>query len=252
MKPLVAGNWKMHLTRTEAAQLARDLLRLLPQPLEHADVALFPAFPCIATVVEAVAGSDLTVGAQNFWPEPKGAFTGEVAPGMLLDVGATRVIVGHSERRHVLGEDDALVNRKVRGALTHDIEPILCVGETLDQREAGETEAVVESQLRAGLAEVPATRAGDVTIAYEPVWAIGTGRTATPEQAGEVHARIRTWLVDLWGEAGRTVRVLYGGSVNAGNARELLDTPGIDGALVGGASLKAADFARIVAAAGPG
>jgi len=250
MKPLVAGNWKMNLTRAEGAALARTLLRSLPQPLEQVDVALFPPFPCIAAVVEAVAGSDLTVGAQNFYPAAKGAFTGEVSPGMLLDVGATRVLVGHSERRHVLGEDDAFVNRKMHAALEHDIEPILCVGETIEQREAGETEAVVERQLRAGLDGIPASRVSDVTVAYEPVWAIGTGLTATPQQAGEVHARIRAWLVDLWGEAGRTVRVLYGGSVKADNARELLSTPEIDGALVGGASLKAEEFARIAGAAG--
>ena len=250
MKPLVAGNWKMHLTRAEGAELGRALLRSLPAPLESAEVALFPPFTCIAEVVEAVAGSDLTVGAQNFYPEEKGAFTGEISPGMLLDVGATRVLVGHSERRHVLGENDPILNRKMYVALDQDILPILCVGEKLEQREAGETFAVVEQQVRAGLDGIPASRAGDVTVAYEPVWAIGTGLTASTAQAGEVHARIRGLLTEIWGDAGGQVRILYGGSVKPDNARELMTTPDINGVLVGGASLKAESFAGIVAAAG--
>ena len=204
MKPLVAGNWKMHMTRAEATELARSMLRSLPDPLEQADVALFPPYTCLADVVSVVAGSDITVGAQNLYPEDKGAFTGEISGPMLLDVGATSVLVGHSERRHVIGEDDGFANRKVRAALAHDIEPLLCVGERLEEREAGETAAVVETQLRAGLEGIPAARAGDVTLAYEPVWAIGTGLTATKEQAGEVHAQIRALLVDLWGDAGTT------------------------------------------------
>lgn len=168
---------------------------------------------------------------------------------MLLDVGATRVLCGHSERRHVLGEDDAFVNRKMRAALAHDILPTLCVGEQLEEREAGQTEAVVARQLRAGLDAIGADRAGDVTVAYEPVWAIGTGLTATPAQAGEVHAFLRRLLVELWGEAGKGVRILYGGSVKPENASALLATPEIGGALVGGASLNADTFARIVRAA---
>ncbi|MHC4341541.1 MAG: triose-phosphate isomerase [Planctomycetota bacterium] len=249
MKPLVAGNWKMHLTRAEAADLARELIRLLPAPLDHVDVALFPPFTCLAAVVEVVAGTDVTVGAQNLYPENAGAFTGEIAPPMLLDVGATRVLAGHSERRHVMGEDDALVNRKVRSALEHDILPVLCVGETLEEREAGRTAEVVDRQVRAGLEAVPAGGAGDVTLAYEPVWAIGTGLTAKPEQAAEVHARIRGLLVEIWGEAGRNVRILYGGSVKAPNARELMSMPEVNGVLVGGASLKADSFSRIARAA---
>ena len=250
MKPLVAGNWKMHLTRAEGAELGRALLRSMPTTLENAEVALFPPFTCIAEVVEAVAGSDVTVGAQNFYPEAQGAFTGEISPGMLLDVGATRVLVGHSERRHVIGEADPLLNRTVHVALDQDMLPILCVGEKLEEREAGQTAAVVDRQTRAGLDGIPASRAGDVTVAYEPVWAIGTGLTASTEQAGEVHAQIRALLNGIWGEAGRQVRILYGGSVKPDNARELMATPDINGVLVGGASLKADSFAAIVAAAG--
>jgi triosephosphate isomerase len=249
MKPLVAGNWKMNLLRAEGAALARAILRSLPAPLEHADVALFPPFTCLKEVVEVVAGSDVSVGAQNLYPEDSGAFTGEVSPRMLLDAGATQVLCGHSERRQILGEDDAFVNRKVKAALAHDILPILCVGETIAEREASRTEEVVGRQLRRGLDGIAAARAPDVTVAYEPVWAIGTGLTATPAQAGEVHGRIRAILRELWGEAGRRVRILYGGSVKAQNAADLLRTPEIGGALVGGASLDAESFCRIVGAA---
>jgi len=248
-KPLVAGNWKMHKTRREAADLARGILRSIGQATYDAvDVALFPPLTCLVEVITAVAGSEITVGAQNVHPEDSGAFTGEVSPPMLLDAGATRVLAGHSERRQLFGEGDAFVNRKVLAALKHDILPVLCVGETREEREAGRTEAVVERQLRGGLADVPASRASSVTIAYEPVWAIGTGLTASPAQAGEVHARIRALLLDLWGPAGEPVRILYGGSVKPDNAAALMNTPEIDGALVGGASLVAESFGRIVAA----
>ncbi|MHC4957518.1 MAG: triose-phosphate isomerase [Planctomycetota bacterium] len=249
MKPLVAGNWKMHMSRAEGVELARALVRSLPDPLESADVALFPPYTCLADVVEAVAGTDITIGAQNFYPEDKGAFTGEVSGPMLLDVGATRVLVGHSERRHVLGETDEFVNRKMRAALDHDIEPCLCVGEKIEEREGGQTDAVVERQVRAGLEGIPAARAGAVTLAYEPVWAIGTGLTATPEQAGEIHGKIRALLVDIWGAAGSGVRILYGGSVKPNNAAALMAIPDINGALVGGASLDADSFAGIFAGA---
>ncbi len=250
MKPLVAGNWKMHLDRAGARALAAELMRSLPAPLEAAEVAVFPPFTALAEVAAALAGGDITLGAQNFHPEDQGAFTGEVSPPMLLDVGVTRVLAGHSERRHVFEEDDAFVNRKVLAALKHDLLPILCVGEKLDEREAGKTAAVVERQVRAGLKEVATDRAGDVTIAYEPVWAIGTGLNATPQQAAEVHAQIRKLLLGLWKEGGRGVRILYGGSVKPENARELLKTPEVNGLLVGGASLKADSFVRIVRAAG--
>ncbi|MCK6459906.1 MAG: triose-phosphate isomerase [Planctomycetes bacterium] len=250
MKPLVAGNWKMHLDRAGARALANDLMRSLPAPLEAAEVAVFPPFTALAEVAAALSGGDITLGAQNFHPEDQGAFTGEVSLPMLLDVGVTRVLAGHSERRHVLGEDDAFVNRKVLAALKHDLLPILCVGEKLDEREAGKTAAVVERQVRAGLKGVGPERAGDVTVAYEPVWAIGTGLNATPKQAAEVHAQIRKLLVEILKEGGRGVRILYGGSVKPENSRELLKTPEVNGLLVGGASLKADSFVRIVRAAG--
>jgi len=250
MKPLIAGNWKMFLDRGQGRALAQALLRSLPAPLNNADVAVFPPFTCLAEVVEAVAGGDITVGAQNVYPVDEGAFTGEISPPMLLDAGAIRVLAGHSERRHVMGEDDGFINRKVLAALRHDMLPILCVGETLDEREADRTGEVIDRQVRAGLGGVPAARAGDVTVAYEPVWAIGTGRTATPAQAGEAHAVIRGLLTELWGEPGRSVRILYGGSVKATNAEAILSTPDVNGVLVGGASLEADSFARIVRAAG--
>jgi triosephosphate isomerase len=250
VKPLVAGNWKMHLDRAGARALAGELMRSLPAPLETADVAVFPPFTALAEVAAALSGGDITLGAQNFHPEDQGAFTGEVSLPMLLDVGVTRVLAGHSERRHVLGEDDAFVNRKVLAALKHDLLPILCVGEKLEEREAGRTAEVVERQVRAGLKGVPAERAGDITLAYEPVWAIGTGLNATPKQAGEVHAQIRKLLVGLLREGGQRVRILYGGSAKPENARELLKTPEVNGLLVGGAALKADSFVRIVRAAG--
>lgn len=240
----------MNLTRDRAVALAKALVRSLPDHLETVEVALFPPFTCLGEVVETVAGTDITVGAQNFHPEDKGAFTGEISGPMLLDVGATRVLVGHSERRHLLGEEDAFINRKLHAALAHDIEPILCVGETLSQREAGRTGEVVDAQVKQGLEGIPAARSGDLTLAYEPVWAIGTGRTASPDQAGEVHARIRGLLVELWGEAGRAVRILYGGSVKPNNAAQLMAVADIDGALVGGASLQAEPFAGIIRGAG--
>jgi len=249
MKPLVAGNWKMYKDRGAARALATSLVRSLPDPLESADVALFPPFTALAEVAAAVAGGDITVGAQNFYPADEGAFTGEISLPMLLDVGATRALVGHSERRHVFGEQDELINRKVRAALAHDVLPVLCVGETLAEREAGRTEDVVTAQVRAGLDGVPAERSADLTLAYEPVWAIGTGVTATTAQAGEVHRLLRDLLVAMFGEAGRGIRILYGGSVKSQNARDLMATPDIDGVLVGGASLEAESFARIVAAA---
>lgn len=249
MKPLVAGNWKMHFDRAGARALAGDLMRSLPAPLEAAEVAVFPPFTSLAEVAAALSGGDVTLGAQNFHPEDSGAFTGEVSLPMLLDVGVTRVLAGHSERRHVLLEDDAFVNRKVLAALKHDLLPILCVGEKLEEREAGKTAAVVERQVRAGLKGVPPERAGDVTLAYEPVWAIGTGRNATPAQAQEVHGWIRDELKKCFGAGvADATRIQYGGSVKASNAAELCGQPDIDGALVGGASLDPKGFADLVRA----
>jgi len=247
MNPLIAGNWKMNLSRADARALAEQVVHGLPQPLDGIDVAVFPAFTALADVVEAVADSDVTVGGQNLYPEDSGAFTGEIGPPMLLDAGATRVLCGHSERRHILGEDDAFINRKVLAALGHDILPTLCVGETLEEREGGQMEAVIERQLKGGLAGVE--NPAPLTVAYEPVWAIGTGLTATPQQAGEVHRLIRGHLEEMFGGAGGGIRILYGGSVKPENAAELLGTDGIGGVLIGGASLKADSFCRIAKAA---
>jgi triosephosphate isomerase len=246
MNPLIAGNWKMHLSRADARALADAIVHGLPQPLEGVDVAIFPPFTALSEVVSTVADSDVTVGAQNVYPEDQGAVTGEIGSPQLLDAGATRVLCGHSERRHILGEDDSFINRKLLAALGHDILPTLCVGETLEEREAGQMEQVVERQLRGGLAGVESP--GGLTVAYEPVWAIGTGRTATSEQAGEVHVLIRGLLKEMFGAAGETIRILYGGSVKPDNAKELLSTPEIGGVLVGGASLKADSFCRIAQA----
>jgi len=249
MKPLVAGNWKMHADRAEAARLAESVRRGVGALVARADVALFPPFTALDTVVRALAGSDLTIGAQNFHPEEKGAFTGEISAPMLLDCGVTRVLVGHSERRHLLGEDDAFCNRKVLAALRHDILPVLCVGERLAERDGGVTREVLARQVEAGLRDVPALRAGELTVAYEPVWAIGTGRNATPAQAREAHGWIGEILAGLFGAAAATIRILYGGSVKPSNAREILAEPGVHGVLVGGASLDPEALSAIVRAA---
>ena len=249
MRPLIAGNWKMNLLRREGADLAAAVARGLPDPDADVDVALFPPFTALAAAVEAVAASEITVRGQDLHEQDAGAYTGAVSGSMLLDLGATRVLVGHSERRQEFGETDEVVNGKLRAALRHDILSILCVGETRDEREAGQTQAVVERQLRAGLEDVARERAPEITVAYEPVWAIGTGLTATPDEAAAVHARIHALLQELWGQAAEPVRVLYGGSVKPENAADLLARPGIEGALVGGASLNARDFCAIVRAA---
>jgi len=212
-------------------------------------VAVCPPCVYLEAVVKAVSGSAIKVGAQNMYFETSGAFTGELAGSMLTDVGCTYVILGHSERRHILGECDELINKKVLAALAAGLKPILCVGELLEEREAGETENVVRRQVEVGLANVSAEDLARVTIAYEPVWAIGTGRTATPRQAGEVHSFIRQVITGLYSsEAAQALIIQYGGSVKPENAAELLGVPEIDGALVGGASLKVDSFTAIIRA----
>jgi len=243
--PILAANWKMHKTVAEAVAFAEAFLPKVAG-LEGLEVVLAPPFPALERLGQVLAGSDVHLAAQNVHPEEKGAFTGEVAPGMLADVGCRYAIVGHSERRHLFGEDDAFVGRKVAALLAHDLRPILCVGETLDEREAERTFQVVERQLEAGLAAVAAERAEEVVIAYEPVWAIGTGRTATPEQAQEVHAFVRERLGKRFGGGARGMRIQYGGSVKPDNVFALMGQPDIDGALVGGASLDPESFAEIV------
>ena len=247
LTPLIAGNWKMHKTLAEARELARDIVRGTSDKT-RAEVVLAPPYTALAAVAAELAGSKVLLAAQDTFWEEKGAFTGAIAPGMLADVGCTYVIVGHSERRQHFGDTDDAVNRKVKAVLTAGMKPIMCVGETLAEREAGRTLAVVESQVRRGLEGFPAAERQRLVLAYEPVWAIGTGKTATPAQAQEVHHLIRAQLADILGTA--DIRLLYGGSVTPDNAATLLAEPDLDGALVGGASLQAASFLGIINAAG--
>jgi triosephosphate isomerase len=244
----IAGNWKMNLDRAGAAALATSLVRQIGN-VAAIDLAAAPPLVYISAVGEALRGSRIALAAQNMYYEDNGAFTGEVSGAMLKDVGCSHVILGHSERRHVIGETDEVVNRKVVKALGDGLKVILCVGELLEQREADKTADVVTRQVRVGLEGVSAGAMSDVTIAYEPVWAIGTGKTATPRQAQEVHAMIRGLLGGMYGPAVAAATVIqYGGSVKPSNAAELLGQADIDGALVGGAALKAADFVGIVQA----
>jgi len=252
-RKLFAGNWKMNLTAPEAraliAALRTELDRDAAALARDRDVLVAPPFLAIPAVSQALAGSSILLGAQNMHFEEKGAFTGEVSAPMLKSFGVTHVIIGHSERRHTFKEDDQLIARRVAGAVANRMTPILCAGERLQQREHGETLPVVLTQLQTGLSETPAAKSAHLIIAYEPVWAIGTGRNATPGQAQEVHAAIRVWLRDHFGnEKGDQIRILYGGSVTPQNIDTLMAESDIDGALVGGASLKAESFARIVRA----
>jgi triosephosphate isomerase len=249
--PLLAGNWKMHATLGEARALVRGLAERVGNRTDR-EVLVAPPFTALAAVAEAVRGSRILVAAQNMHQEDKGAFTGEISPLMVRDAGATHVVLGHSERRQLFGETDEVVRRKVEAALKHDLIPVVCVGETLAERDADQTFAVVDRHLDGVLTHVEAPQAERVVIAYEPVWAIGTGRTATPQQAQEVHLHIRLRLAERFGDAtAARMRIQYGGSVKAANAAALMAEPDIDGALVGGASLDAAEFAAIVAAARP-
>ncbi|MBM4034350.1 MAG: triose-phosphate isomerase [Planctomycetes bacterium] len=245
---LLAGNWKMHLDLRGAIQLAAGLRRELADVADR-DVVLFPPFPFLADVADAVEGSSIEVGAQNLHPEPQGAFTGEVSGAILASVGCRWAIVGHSERRDLFGEKDAFLNKKLRAALAAGLKPILCVGEHLEERDAGRAESVVAEQVRGCLDGFGAEDMERVTIAYEPVWAIGTGRTATPQQANEMHGVVRALIGERFGSGvASATRILYGGSVKPSNAKALLAEQEIDGALVGGASLKVEDFVQIVRA----
>jgi len=245
-KPFIAGNWKMHKSIEESIALVRELLVALGG-IEGCDVVVCPPFPALAAVREALTGSSVGLGAQNMHWEEKGAFTGEVSPPMLEGL-CDYVIVGHSERRAIFGESDAWVNRKLHAALAHRLKPILCVGENLQQNQAGETEEFVGGQVRAAFAGLTAAQARIITVAYEPIWAIGTGMPATGEAANDIIGSVvRGTLAALYGDdVAQAVRVQYGGSVKPHNAAEFLAQPEIDGALVGGASLRAADFAAIV------
>ncbi|MEM6393251.1 MAG: triose-phosphate isomerase [Planctomycetota bacterium] len=249
-KKTVGGNWKMNLDREGVRALSAGLAGA-GLPVGGVDVAVYCPFPYLAVAGEALGECGVKLGAQDFYVEPNGAFTGEVSLAMLQDCGVSTVLVGHSERRHVIGEDDGLCNAKVLAGLEAGLEVVLCVGEKLEQREAGQTDAVNAAQLCYGLAGVTAEQMARVTIAYEPVWAIGTGKTATPGDAQSAHAAIRGVLGSvLFDEATAAgVRIQYGGSMKPGNAAELMGQPDVDGGLIGGASLKVEDFSAIVGAA---
>ncbi|MFK7735896.1 MAG: triose-phosphate isomerase [Pirellulaceae bacterium] len=247
-KYLIAGNWKMNLLRDSSVALIHGLADQLSEST-NVEVAVCPPSVYLHDVGAALRGTSIGLGAQNMHAAESGAFTGEISGSMLTDLGCQYVILGHSERRQLFGETDAGVNEKTKVAFEHKLIPIVCVGETLEQREAGTTAQVVETQVRGSLADLTNEQAAKVVVAYEPVWAIGTGKTASPEQAEEVHAQIRGLLADMFDQTvADSIRIQYGGSVKPDNAAELLGQKNIDGALVGGASLKADGFAAIIAA----
>lgn len=245
-KYLMAGNWKMNKTASEGVDLVNEI-NLAVSKQSEVGVVVCPPFTCLESCAKALENSSVQLGAQNMHPKLEGAYTGEVSPVMLRSLFCTFVILGHSERREFFSETDAFINEKVLAALESSLKPILCVGETLVQREAGQTEEVVRTQLVGGLKGVTADASDNLVIAYEPVWAIGTGKTATPEMAQEVHKMIRGELTNLIGQAASAkIRILYGGSMKPENASALLDQPDIDGGLIGGASLKSKSFLELV------
>jgi len=245
-KPLIAANWKMYKTPAQAAEFVKNFLPLVADN-DRDEIVLCPSATSLATVVAAVQGSGIAVGAQNMHYAEEGAYTGEISPLMLKAVGATHVIIGHSERRQYFGETDEMVNQKIHAAVKNSLTPILCIGEDLEQREADKTEEVLLRQAEKALKGVVPETAESFIIAYEPIWAIGTGRTATPEMAGLAHFHIRSEVARLLGrKTADCIRILYGGSVKPDNASALLNQPEIDGALVGGASLDPQSFAKIV------
>ncbi len=248
-KDLIAGNWKMNATHLDAIQMVQKLsYRLDVADHDRVDVVVCPPFTALRsaqTVIEA-DHLRLILGAQDCHYEESGAYTGEISPGMLAKLSVSYVIVGHSERRQICGEQDSDVNRKVKAVIAHDMTPILCVGETEAERDEGHTADRVASQVRLGLAGVAAAPVASIVVAYEPIWAIGTGRTADPDDAAEVISLIRTTIGEHWGDAANTIRILYGGSVNPGNIASFMAKPDIDGALVGGASLDPDTFASVV------
>ena len=244
-RPILTANWKMHKTRDQAAAFSAAFLPRV-RDVSDVDVVIAPSFTLLDRVAQLLDGSSVALAAQNVNPEREGAFTGEVSPGMLEDLGCAYGIVGHSERRALYGESDQLVAQKARALLEHGIRPIVCIGESLAEREAGRAFEIVAAQIEGSLAAIDASATGSLVVAYEPVWAIGTGRTATPEMAGEMHARIREGLCGVFGASGESIRIQYGGSVKPENVYALMEQPEIDGALVGGASLDPEAFARIV------
>ena len=244
-KPLMAGNWKMNKTIGEAVAMVKAL-KAAVLDIRDVEILICPTYTALYAVSNEIKGSNINLGAQNLFWEAKGAFTGEISPSMVKDAGCSYVIIGHSERRQYFCETDETVNKRTKAAFGAGLVPVVCVGETLEEREKGVTFKVIETQIRGGMANLTAEEAAAVVIAYEPVWAIGTGKTATPEQAQEVHAFIRKLYKEIYKDAADKVRILYGGSVNPKNVSDLMKQPDIDGGLVGGASLKADDFAKIV------
>ena len=244
--PIIAGNWKMHKTVAETKATVKALAALVAD-VKNVEIVVCPPFTALAAAAEAACCTNVAIGSQNIFWEEKGAFTGEIAPSMLVEAGCKYAVVGHSERRQYFGETDETVNKRVKAALKHQLIPILCVGESLAQREAGITQEVCATQTRGGLQGLTADEVAGLVIAYEPVWAIGTGKTATSKDANDVCAFIRREVATVFGQAAAdAVRIQYGGSVKADNASELMAMSDIDGALVGGASLNAEDFAKIV------
>ncbi len=250
-KPFVAGNWKMNTDSHSSVNLAERIASGSSEIAgQSVSVAVFPPFVYLRSVFKALSVSNIAVGAQDFYFEQNGAFTGEISASMLKDIGCTYALCGHSERRHVIGERDELINKKVAAAISGGLLPILCVGELLTERKASQTNEVVTRQIKNGLAGLNAEKVSAVTIAYEPVWAIGTGLTATPQQAQEAHELVRKLLAEMYDERlAEEIRILYGGSVKPDNAAELMRQQDIDGLLVGGASLNADDFLTIIRAA---
>ena len=244
--PMIAGNWKMHLTSKEAADLAAAMKKGLDPDLKH-EVLLAPTFTNLHAVKAAIAGSKILLASQDVAWEEKGAFTGAVSPAQIIDAGCTHALIGHSERRKIFLETDEVVNKKMKAAIKAGIVPVLCIGETLEERESQRTYKVLETQLTGAFAGITPAEAARVVIAYEPVWAIGTGKTATPDQAQDAHVFVRKQMERIYGkDYAEAVRVLYGGSVKADNVDELMAQPDIDGALVGGESLKADKFLRVI------
>lgn len=244
-KPVIAGNWKMHYTLSEAVQTARELIPLVKEA--DSEVVLCVPFIHLPELKKVTAGTNIKIGAQNMHFEEKGAYTGEISPGMLEDLEVDYVIIGHSERRQYFNETDETVNKKLKAAFNHKLIPIMCCGETLEEREAGETADVLEQQIKGGLANLSPEQVAEMVIAYEPIWAIGTGKTATADDANDTIAAIRQLIGNRYGlDVAETVRIQYGGSVKPDTIKEQMGKSDIDGALVGGASLKASDFANIV------
>jgi triosephosphate isomerase len=243
---MIAGNWKLHKTLEESSRLVTELIPDVADN-RNVEIVVAPVYTSLGKVAETIAGSNIKLAAQNCYPEPQGAFTGEVSPGLLKDVGCQYVIIGHSERRQLFGETDQLINSKAHALIDAGLGVIFCIGETLEEREAEQMFDVLRRQIRLGLKNLSTEQMVDVVVAYEPIWAIGTGKTATNEQAQEAHTFIRALLAELYSEqTAKGTRILYGGSVKPGNIDSLMGQPDVDGALVGGASLKAEDFARIV------